>query len=135
MFSYVSSSAVVGERHQTAGLRRLVDQGTSCWRFLVYSYCSIYEPRREISSYLLVVAALTTDLGFLAILLLFCVLNLFVLFDTQSNNVNPSHLQTFVAQGYTEDEVRAALQRQNEGCPNLSLNECQRQVTFVIHMV
>eukprot|EP00903_Cladosiphon_okamuranus_P021964 g20195.t1 len=37
-------------------------------------------------------------------------------------------VKTFVEQGYTEEEVRAALQRQNEGCPNLSLTECQRQV-------
>ncbi|CAM9996364.1 unnamed protein product [Ectocarpus sp. 13 AM-2016] len=36
--------------------------------------------------------------------------------------------QTFVDQGYTEDEVREALVSQNEACPTFSLTECQRQV-------
>lgn len=38
-------------------------------------------------------------------------------------------LQTFVEEGYTVEQVGEALQRQNEGCPDLSLTECQRQVT------
>ncbi|CAN0136458.1 unnamed protein product, partial [Ectocarpus sp. 8 AP-2014] len=37
-------------------------------------------------------------------------------------------VQTFVDQGYTEDEVREALESQNEACPTFSLTECQRQV-------
>ncbi|CBJ31634.1 hypothetical protein Esi_0270_0004 [Ectocarpus siliculosus] len=36
-------------------------------------------------------------------------------------------VQTFVDQGYTEDEVREALESQNEACPTFSLTECQRQ--------
>lgn len=41
-------------------------------------------------------------------------------------------LQTFVEKGYTVEQVGEALQRQNEGCPDLSLTECQRQVTKLI---
>lgn len=38
--------------------------------------------------------------------------------------------QTFVEQGYTEDEIRMAIQSENSFCPTLSLTECQRQVTL-----
>ncbi|CAN0427083.1 unnamed protein product [Pylaiella littoralis] len=37
-------------------------------------------------------------------------------------------VETLVAQGFTADEIRAALQQENENCPELSLTECQRQV-------
>ncbi|CAM9745263.1 unnamed protein product [Ascophyllum nodosum] len=37
-------------------------------------------------------------------------------------------VETFVEKGYTVDQVGQALQRQNEGCPDLSLTDCQRQV-------